>query len=453
MLGSSMGLPYQDLLGFDEVPLDIDPFDFIEVDGVDIPSLQANALTAWWDFTDTSTLWKNHFGNLKENWASNTILHPSLGSTNLINGTYEALDVNTNGDVIARVDNKAYWLQNSGGLPYDTGALGSFLQGSRSGSSPAFYKTGGQNGHSYVSFNGLSKLSCGLGGLGNAGTGPQSKSLPLHGYYAYNATGAGEPDSGWQIASPAFPTSYINHLFINRITMFFVIKASANPISGRGRRVISLIDDGGSGNYGTSQNKTSSIHFEYWRPADGSDPYYRCRINDGFVCTQTSGTSYAITSTGNDYYINSGITGSDTSVGLWTLVLGGQNASMLYKNGDTSNGNLTESSSSSATSQLGWSLNWGADDASDQQRRSRIIMGNRFMHRGVSSDGTPSQNNISNCTTCETWMCNESQQWGYGTATPTTSSDQIYEILIYRDKLNETQRSQVETYLKNKYNL
>ena len=445
-----MGLPYEDLLGFEEAPLNIDEWNLFEIP-IDIPTTTVNALVAWWDFTDKQTLWKKHFGNLKEDWFSNTPLHPSQGSTNLISGTYEALDVNTNGDVIARVDNKAYWLQNSGGVSYDTGALGAFLRGATSpGWSTAFYKTGGQNGHSYVSFNGIGHLSCGLGGLGNTGTGPQSKSEPLHGYYAYKTNNPGQEDTGWKVAHNPPPTNFNQHLLSNRVTMFFVIKASSNPIAGRGRRVISIISEDGDGD---GANKTQSINFEYWRPADGSDPYYRCRLNDGFVCTQTSGTTYEITDPGNDYYVNSGVTGTDTGVGLWTLVLNGQNASMLYKNGDTSIGSLTESSSNTPSTNIGWNMSWGVEDASDSQQTSRIIIGNRFMGRGTSSDGLPPQNNNSNCTTCEDWLCSEGQNWGYGSANPTTSSDQIYEILIYRKALDSDERSLVETYLKTKYDL
>ena len=441
-----MGLSYEDLLGFEEAPLSIDDFNLLDI-GVDIPTLSANALVGWWDFTDTSTLWKRPFGRTGD-WFSSTPLHPSQGYLHNTGG-FDYLDVNTNGDIIGRVDNKAYWLQSAGGESYDTGALGAFLWGTVSAnSSTAFYKTGGQNGHSYVSFNGNGRLAAGLGGLGNTGTGPQSKSEPLHGYYAFSTNNPGQEDTGWKMAHNPQPASFLQHLLSNRVTMFFVVKASSDPIAGRGRRVISLIseDDGGAG-------KTQSISFEYWKPADGSDPYYRCRLNDGFVCTQTSGTTYQITDPGNTYYVNSGITGTDTSVGLWTLVLNGQNSSMLYKNGDTSNGNLTESSSNTAPPNVGWNMSWGVEDASDSQKKSRIIIGNRYMSRGSSSDGIPPQNNNNNCTTCEDWLCSEGQNWGFGSANPTTSSDQIYEILIYREALDSDERSQVETYLKNKYNL
>ena len=431
-----MGLPYEGLVS-EETPLLIDSWDYLE-DYPDIPALSGISLVGWWDFTDKTTLWKKAFGTYRPDYFSADPVHPSQGTVNIPLGTSTSHDVVNDDDIIGRVDNKAYWLQD-----HNTNALGAFLRGNTSRGQ--YYKTGGQNGHSYLRLGGLGHLTCGLGGLGNSGEGPQSKSEPLHGYYAHRPPYGDH--TGWGISQKYSNQGFSESLYANRTTMFFVVKAGATPSAGKGKRVISLIADGN----GTNMNDVSSMHFEYWSPADGSDPYYRWRGNNNLDCNQNGG--WSVDDDGDHYYVNSGITGVDTNIGLWTLVLQGQGDSMLYKNGDTSNGSLTESSSNTTTGN-GWGLWWGQDTPMGEghSKLSRIIVGNRYMHRNEGSDGIPTQNNNSSCTTCEDFMCDEGLNWGYGYPDP-TSSDQIYEILIYRDNLDESQRTLVETYLKNKYNL
>ena len=100
--------------------------------------INIDALVGWWDFTDISTLWRDESGSAVE----------------------------SDGQSIARIDNKAYTLQGNTAT-----AIGTFLQSSLVDSTKnPLYKTNGQNGYSYGQFDGSNDYLLASQIVGNVAT-------------------------------------------------------------------------------------------------------------------------------------------------------------------------------------------------------------------------------------------------------------------------------------------
>ena len=100
--------------------------------------IEIDALVAWWDFTDISTLWTDE-GSVKVGAADDNIM---------------------------RVDNKAFTLQDS-----NKNAMGTYFQSSTTDTTKnPLYGTGGQNGKPYAIFNGSSHYLAASKTIGNTDT-------------------------------------------------------------------------------------------------------------------------------------------------------------------------------------------------------------------------------------------------------------------------------------------
>tara|TARA_R110001592_G_scaffold68205_2_gene208964 strand:- start:1030 stop:2067 length:1038 start_codon:yes stop_codon:yes gene_type:complete len=227
MLGLSSGLMYEGFVSEDVTPT----------------VLTINDCVAWYDFTDTTTMWQD--GN------------PSSGHP-YFNQLPPADPVASDGDDIDRIYNKVWTLLET------KNALGKYLSGSN-----ADYKIGGANGHSYVTLNGAgSRLNSGLGGNGGVGDvideewdGDQTVDLS-----AYKGT--------WPLSE-----STIN---LAAFTIFLV----ADP-KHRDGRAFSIFGDKEDNN--DSSRKEFHLYYDKYNSASGS---YKIDCYDGSTNTTiSSGTS------------------------------------------------------------------------------------------------------------------------------------------------------------------
>ena len=288
MLGLSNGLMYGNFIQ-KELPL----------------LLTISDCVGWWDFTDTTVMWTNGF--------------PTTGSPDFTR-LQPASPPTSDGDTIDRIDNKAWALQSN-----TNNALGKYLKGINTD-----YKTGGANGHSYITLNGTgSRFNAGLGGDGGVGDGSGLSFI-----------------GDWPLSE-----STIN---LAAFTIFLVADAK-----NRDGRAFSIFGDKEDSN--DSSRKEFHLYYDKTSPVAGQ---YKIDCYDGSTTTT----------------ISSGTTGKSDNLHIITGVLSGSGDSQLYRDGDNTDGTTSANSGSG-------SIDITHASPNIHQQENRIVIG-RNLNLGSSSDST-----------------------------------------------------------------
>jgi len=384
MLGLSSGLV------FNNYPIEIIPTDISD-------------LVGWWDFTDASSMYTD------------------AGSTN----------VSSSGDVIARVDNKAYTNNNSPLM------LGKFAVKSDVGGSGYAngYTTGGANGKSYVSLGSTAGFV--------SGWATSHGGIP-HDYVYSNMSadqiqGVSEADMNTRISN--FDSSYDNVLSTSildpeNITIFTVAKPPSTEfvsgawfpinVSQTWKSVIRL-----SGR--TSSNGVLSLHSIGAGNGASNPDYWNAEFGRANV-SSTSGEGQKVIAYGDGNEHNTFTDPSPDSpevtsgAQIITTIGGGSGSSKLYKNGNTSDGKV-DGDSGSTKLHLGHI--GGSSGSHDSHEFDKIEIGGRF---SSSSSGTPVALSSGGA-----W------NWGNTGDLEDDQSNGIYEIIIYSKKLSSEEVSGIET--------
>tara|TARA_R100001443_G_scaffold12581_1_gene22281 strand:- start:1742 stop:2797 length:1056 start_codon:yes stop_codon:yes gene_type:complete len=350
MLGLSSGLV------FNNYPIEIIPTDISD-------------LVGWWDFTDASSMYTD------------------AGSTN----------VSSNGDLVERIDNKAYTNNNSSVM------LGRFMaRKTTSGDDYANkYVTGGSNGKSYISF-------ALRGGLVTA---------PADAYGGIDISGSGD----YRVS-----TSTVSS---DSCTYFTVGGQGANPIglpNDTGPRNI-LFNIQGSQMVGGFPNTITATGMAInnggsqpncWNPVWGSGTFLHPmtgNISDGFT--------------------NGLINDSGSGAQILTVQGAGNGSSIVRKNGV--GGTTTGDSDSVSDVAFQYDFDSTAGGISNPLWSfMKVSIGNEYTHTLVSN----------------TWA-EEAQGWGTTVDLADDQTHSIYEVIFYNRKLSLNEMVAVEKYLKTKYGI
>lgn len=281
MLGISTGLMYQGFT-FEDLPL------ILEIDDC----------IAWYDFTDASSMYQ----------------------TDSSSGT----NVSSNGDTIGRIYNKVWTSLQT------PNALSPYLRGSGSSATNHHreYKTGGQNGHSYVrleKFAMFTSLGVGVGG-------------------DYSST--------WPLSESV--------ISLDNFTIFLIADHSG-IFDGRAFSIFGDKEDAND-----SSRKEFHIYSDHYGSSNGQ---YRIDCYDGSTLTTIDSLDFSSGQTSNGFHI---ITG----------VLSGSGDSKLYRDGDSSDGTTTANSGSGSID-----LTYDHSTPDNYQRENRILIG-RNMNLGAGSDSS-----------------------------------------------------------------
>ena len=391
MLGLSSGLV------FNNYPIEIIPTDISD-------------LVGWWDFTDASSMYTD------------------AGSTN----------VSSSGDVIARVDNKAYTNNNSPLM------LGKFAVKSDVGGSDYAngYTTGGANGKSYVSLGSTAGFV--------SGWATSHGGIP-HDYVYSNMSadqiqGVSEADMNTRISN--FDSNYDNVLSTSildpeNITIFTVAKppnvefVAGDWFHSSSQTWKSVIRISGK----TSSNGTLSLHSVGAGNGSSNPDYWNAEFGRTNV-SASYGTGQKVIAYGSGNERNTFTDPSPDSpevtsgAQIITAIGGGSGSSKLYKNGNTSDGKV-DGDSGSTKLHLGHI--GGAAGSHDSHKFDKIEIGARFNASSGGNHGALSSG--------------ASWNWGDTDDLEDDQSNGIYEIIIYSKKLSSEEISGIETYLKTKYGI
>jgi hypothetical protein len=287
----------------------------------------------------------------------------------------------SDGDGILITLNKSWILQG-----YPSTALGSSMGHS---ANDMYFKTGGDNGKSYAKITDSSQFyvrSNNGGGPHGAGDNGLYPNAPIWPRPSYVYTGGSEV-----YHSPLCSAD----LEMNNFTIFIV----ANYNKSNAGLAIKLVAD----NADSSAQRQVLLYRKYF-PGQG--------IKWGMQFAEELYSSGGVT-----HEINSGTFTGYQEAHVVTAVGDGAGSSMLYMNGDTSDG-VDDGDGPT------YSLEYSADVV-----RTGVVIGNdqRLQTTGTTDVGT--------------------NNWAWG------SNSKMYEIIIYNQVLTSGQRSNIETHLKSKYGI